>query len=68
MTDETIKTKLVEDRMVWRSDLYTSMGVCSETVRQWLKSEKLPKPDIKISHKKMAWKLSTLRNAGIGLL
>jgi hypothetical protein len=68
MTDETLEAETTEDRMVWRSDLYKSMGVCSETIRQWIKSKKLPEPDIKISPKRMGWKLSNLHKAGIWLL
>jgi len=57
-----------QDRIIWRSDLYNSVGICSETVRQWIKSGKLPKPDVKFSHKRMGWKRSTLNQAGIGLV
>ncbi len=56
------------DCMVWRQQLTKTMGVCSETVRLWLKSGKLPKPDVKASAKVMGWKLSTLRNAGFDLV
>lgn len=56
------------DRVIWRSDLYTMAGVCSETVRQWIKTGKLPKPDVQISTKRMGWRLSTLQGLGIGLV
>jgi predicted DNA-binding transcriptional regulator AlpA len=57
-----------QDRIIWRSDLYTLIGVCSETVRQWIKAGKLPNPDVQISTKRMGWRLSTLKAAGIGLV
>lgn len=57
-----------QDRIIWRNDLYSSVGICSETVRQWLKNGKLPKPDVQFSHKRMGWKRSTLNQAGIGLV
>lgn len=57
-----------QDRIVWRSDLYTLLDVCSETVRQWIKAGKLPKPDVQISTKRMGWRLSSLRASGIGLV
>lgn len=57
-----------DDRMVWRKQLTETMGVCSETVRLWLKAGKLPKPDVSVSAKVMGWKLSTLRNAGFDLV
>lgn len=60
--------QIEQDRIVWRSDLYTTIGVCSETVRQWIKAGKLPKPDVQISTKRMGWRLSTLRGIGIGLV
>jgi len=60
--------KIEQDRIVWRSDLYDLIGVCSETVRQWIKAGKLPKPDVQISTKRMGWRLSTLRATGIGLV
>lgn len=61
-------SEIEQDRIVWRSDLYATIGVCSETVRQWIKAGKLPKPDVQISTKRMGWRLSTLRGIGIGLV
>lgn len=57
-----------EDVVIWRSDLREMLGgVCSETIRVWLKSGKLPAPDVKLSLRTMGWRLSTLRAAGIDL-
>lgn len=61
MTDQTI------DPVIWRADLAKRMCRSSETLRKWLKSGKLPKPDVDISQKTRGWKLSTLRAAGIDL-
>lgn len=56
------------DRLVFRDDLMTSLGVGQEALRRWIKAGKLPKPDVAITRRTMAWKLSTLQAAGIGLL
>lgn len=66
MTEQ--KEDQIVDRIVWRSELYELIDVCSETVRQWMKQGKLPKPDVQISNKRMGWKLSTLQATGIGLV
>ena len=57
-----------EDRVIWRKDLCAQCKVCSETVRRWLNSGKLPKPDVEISRRTMGWKLSNLRAAGIDIV
>ena len=57
----------VEDRVIWRADLCTTLRVCSDTVRRYLKDGKLPKPDVELSRRTMGWKLSTLRGAGINI-
>jgi predicted DNA-binding transcriptional regulator AlpA len=56
-----------DDRVIWRPDLQDSMHVSSETVRRWINSGKLPKPDVAMSRRTMGWRLSTLRAAGINL-
>jgi len=56
-----------DDKVIWRRDLQTVMGVTSETVRRWLKSGKLPAPDVSMSRQTMGWRTSTLRAAGINL-
>ena len=58
----------VEDRILVRSDLCEMLGVSSETIRRWLNSGALPKPDIALSRKTQAWRLSSLNAAGIGIL
>lgn len=58
-----------EDRVIFRDDLRKMLNnVGSECIRRWIKSGKLPQPDVAITRQTMAWKLSTLRAAGIGLL
>lgn len=58
-----------QDRVIYRAELYTIMGgVCAQTIRRWLKSGKLPAPDVAISMRTKGWRLSTLRSAGIGLV
>jgi hypothetical protein len=63
-----MNTPQIEDRVIWRPDLQSTMHVSSETMRRWLRSGKLPKPDVAMSFKTMGWKLSTLRAAGINLV
>ena len=55
------------DVIVWRPDLHRICNVCSETVRRWIKSGKLPRPDVSITRRTMGWKMSTLEKAGIYL-
>lgn len=57
-----------DDPVIWRSELRQMLGgVCSETIRLWMKSGKLPAPDVKLSLKTMGWRLSTLHAAGINV-
>lgn len=56
------------DRVILRKDLGETLGVCSETIRRWMLTGKLPKPDINLSRRTRGWKLSTLRAAGIDLV
>lgn len=56
------------DRVIYRQDLYKEMQISSETVRRWMKSGKLPAPDVAISQKTTGWRLSTLNAAGIGIV
>ncbi|MBI5270644.1 MAG: hypothetical protein HY856_13315 [Burkholderiales bacterium] len=56
------------DRFIMRDELAKALGgVCSETMRRWLKAKKLPPPDVALSRKTKGWRLSTLRAAGINL-
>lgn len=58
---------MTEDRVIWRHSLCEIMSVSSETVRRWMKSGKLPKPDVAMSSRTLGWRVSTLRDAGINL-
>lgn len=62
-----LKTDTTVDRVLWRSELEEKFKVSSETVRRWLKSGKLPAPDVDMTRRSRGWKLSTLRAAGINL-
>lgn len=55
------------DQVLWRPDLQRTLGVCDETMRRWIKAQKLPKPDVHLSQRTMGWRKSTLRAAGINL-
>lgn len=60
--------KLVStDPIVWRDQLRCVLGVSNQTVLRWLKTSRLPKPDIYPSRKTMGWRLSTLRAAGFNI-
>lgn len=52
-------------QVIRRTDLQRAIGVSSETVRQWIKSRKLPPPDYALSRKSWGWTVETLRRAGI---
>ena len=56
------------DKIIFRADLCDQLKVGSEAIRRWIKSGKLPPPDVNISLRTRAWKLSTLEAAGINLL
>lgn len=61
--------EMAEDRVIWRQDLRKQLGdVSSETIRRWMASGRLPRPDVDLSHKTQGWRLSTLQAAGIMLL
>ena len=55
------------DKVIWRRDLEHRLNVGSETIRRWMASGRLPKPDVDLSRRTRGWKLSTLREAGINL-
>ena len=62
-------TPQADDRVIWRRDLMKMFGVTSsETIRCWMRSGKLPEPDVNLSNRTKGWRLSTLRNAGLGLV
>lgn len=54
-----------EDTLINRVQIRRFLGVTSETIRRWMISGKLPKPDVDLSRRTKAWKLSTLEAAGI---
>lgn len=56
-----------DDRLIWRADLQVLLSVSSETIRRWLKSGTLPPPDVRPTMRTQAWRLSTLRGAGINV-
>ena len=68
MSDTNTQPPEVEDRVIWRADLYEKLGVGSEAIRRWMKSGKLPPPDVDISQKTRGWRLSTLHAAGIRIV
>lgn len=61
-------TPEAEDRVIWRPDLCTMLGVGSQCVREWIKKGKLPQPDIDLSTRTKGWRMSTLHAAGIKLI
>jgi len=59
-------TDTTEDRIIWRSEITRKLGgICSQTLRRWMASGKLPKPDVMITRRSMGWRHSTLKAAGI---
>lgn len=73
MTDAAVidldaTTPEAEDRVIWRPDLCTMLGVGSQCVREWIKKGKLPQPDIDLSTRTKGWRMSTLHAAGIKLI
>ncbi|MDR1310501.1 MAG: hypothetical protein LBK01_01300 [Burkholderiaceae bacterium] len=56
------------DRVIFRKELMQNMQVCSETIRRWRKTNRLPVPDVHISRKIQGWRLSTLQRHGINLV
>lgn len=55
------------DPIIWRSDLQIVLNRCSATIRRWIDDGTLPQPDINPTRKCVAWRLSTLRNAGFNI-
>jgi hypothetical protein len=70
MSSSDTTTAPAEDRVVYRDEFRTKMGglkgpISSETVRVWIKDERIPQPDVHISLRTRGWKASTLRAAGL---
>lgn len=55
------------NRVIWRPDLQHKLEVSSNTILRWMKSGRLPEPDVNLSRKTKGWLLSTLEEAGIRL-
>lgn len=53
------------DPIIWRRDLQAVLCRSDDTIRRWLLAGRLPAPDINPTRECMAWRLSTLRNAGL---
>ena len=51
--------------MIHRRDLQRMLGVSAETIRRWLRSGKLPPPDVAVSHLSSYWRRETLERAGV---
>ncbi len=58
----------IKDPVIWRADLAKLCHVGSECIRRWIRSGKLPAPDVDLSLKTRGWKRSTLRKAGINVV
>lgn len=52
-----MKQKTEPDRVIWRPDLATMLGVGSACVREWIKQGKLPAPDVDLSQRTKGWRL-----------
>ncbi|GHU37101.1 hypothetical protein AGMMS50256_34600 [Betaproteobacteria bacterium] len=52
------------DRVIWRKELREALGVTNESIRRWIKSGKLPPPDVSLSRKVKGWRASTLSGLG----
>jgi predicted DNA-binding transcriptional regulator AlpA len=63
MTEQTTAV----NRMVYKKELQASTGVSADTIRRWVRSGKLPKPDVQNSAMVVGWKHSTFCEAGINL-
>lgn len=56
-----------QDRVIFRPELRSMMDVSNETIRRWMKANKLPAPDVAFSQKTLGWRVSTLRSHGINI-
>ena len=66
MTTE-LKPKVEIDRIIWRQELASLCKVQTKTIGKWVKEQRIPAPDTRISARTMGWKQSTLRNAGVAV-
>lgn len=49
--------------MIRRRDLQRALGVSSETMRQWIKAQRLPPFDVYVSDRECWWRPDTLAAA-----
>lgn len=72
MTTETLAAEAQApntiDRVLWRADLRAALGCSPDTLRRYIRDKKVPPPDVHLSQRMMAWKVSTLRAAGLNLI
>jgi predicted DNA-binding transcriptional regulator AlpA len=57
-----------DDRLIFRKELCEKLHVGSEAIRRRLQAGRLPKPDVDVSQRTQAWRLSTLIQAGIRIV
>jgi hypothetical protein len=53
------------ERIIWRRDLLKQLAVHSNTVSKWMKTGKIPPPDLDLGLHKKGWKMQTLWAHGI---
>lgn len=54
-----------KDALIMRGELCEKLGITGNTLRRWLREEKLPEPDVAITRRTLGWRKSTLVEAGI---
>jgi predicted DNA-binding transcriptional regulator AlpA len=54
-----------EHNLIMRKDLQEHLHVTADTLRRWIKSQRIPKPDVQISTRTMGWRRSTLEEFGL---
>jgi hypothetical protein len=57
----------VEDRVVYRAEMMRALDCCSRTLTRYVRDEKLPAPDVRLTLQKQGWRISTLRAHGVNL-
>lgn len=53
--------------LIRRRDLQRALDVSGETMRRWLASGRLPRPDVYVSDSASWWRLDTLQAAGFNV-
>ena len=65
---EPMTTAPPPERFFSRAELMRALGgICSETLRRQLHAKRIPEPDVNLSRRTQAWKLSSLRAAGLDI-